>query len=288
MQKWKQILQQCGIQVPLDKVEFNVRCPLHDDRNPSLSLNILKGVWYCHSGCGSGRLTDFVRKYYDTPLMQLSGQTDNFDALLLDTVLAEPLSYEELLPIVQMPFKIGEYPSWIFERDFTVESLQKWECGISAERSLVIPIKDIDKRLVGWVCRRIDGRSPKYVYSAGLETSKIVFGLYNIKRDPPFLCVTEGPLDTIWLDQCGFSSVALLGCNLSVVQQALIDRCMTGEVVLCLDSDIAGQAATEKLFSRLKKHHVVTCIALPKGVKDVQEVRNLDYLTEIIKNRSVY
>ncbi len=31
-------------------------CPLHDDRNPSLSLHAERG-WYCHAGCGQGRLT---------------------------------------------------------------------------------------------------------------------------------------------------------------------------------------------------------------------------------------
>jgi len=31
-------------------------CPLHDDREPSLSLHPIRG-WKCHAGCGQGRLT---------------------------------------------------------------------------------------------------------------------------------------------------------------------------------------------------------------------------------------
>lgn len=31
-------------------------CPLHDDNNPSLSVHSQRG-WYCHAGCGSGRIT---------------------------------------------------------------------------------------------------------------------------------------------------------------------------------------------------------------------------------------
>jgi DNA primase len=33
--------------------EWVVRCPFHDDRTPSLSINQSKGVWHCFS-CGSG------------------------------------------------------------------------------------------------------------------------------------------------------------------------------------------------------------------------------------------
>ena len=33
--------------------EQMVRCPFHDDRNPSLSLNLSKGLWKCHS-CDKG------------------------------------------------------------------------------------------------------------------------------------------------------------------------------------------------------------------------------------------
>lgn len=31
-------------------------CPLHDDRRPSLSVHAERG-WFCHAGCGGGRLT---------------------------------------------------------------------------------------------------------------------------------------------------------------------------------------------------------------------------------------
>ncbi|CAB3391655.1 phage/plasmid primase, P4 family [Kyrpidia spormannii] len=36
--------------------EGRTLCPFHDDHDPSLSVNVEKGVWYCHAGCGSGPL----------------------------------------------------------------------------------------------------------------------------------------------------------------------------------------------------------------------------------------
>src|SRR6266566_2693 len=40
-----------------------VRCPFHDDRHSSLSLNIEKGVWQCHAGCGKGGVLDFEKRF---------------------------------------------------------------------------------------------------------------------------------------------------------------------------------------------------------------------------------
>jgi hypothetical protein len=40
-----------------------VRCCFHEDRLPSLSLNMEKGVWNCHAGCGSGGILAFEMKF---------------------------------------------------------------------------------------------------------------------------------------------------------------------------------------------------------------------------------
>ena len=42
--------------------EVKVRCPFHDDKNPSMSVNMEKGVWKCHAGCGGGGLLEFEVK----------------------------------------------------------------------------------------------------------------------------------------------------------------------------------------------------------------------------------
>jgi AAA domain/CHC2 zinc finger len=40
-----------------------VQCPFHDDGSASLSLNIEKGVWNCHAGCGNGGLVAFEKLF---------------------------------------------------------------------------------------------------------------------------------------------------------------------------------------------------------------------------------
>ncbi len=38
----------------LSEWEGKCRCPLHEDKEPSFSFNVKKGVWNCHAGCGGG------------------------------------------------------------------------------------------------------------------------------------------------------------------------------------------------------------------------------------------
>ena len=41
---------------PNSQGEAVTKCPFHSDQTPSLSINVIKGVWICHAGCGSGNV----------------------------------------------------------------------------------------------------------------------------------------------------------------------------------------------------------------------------------------
>jgi 5S rRNA maturation endonuclease (ribonuclease M5) len=47
---------------PDRKGQVLVRCPLHDDHNPSLSVSLGTGLWHCHAGCGGGDIFHFEMK----------------------------------------------------------------------------------------------------------------------------------------------------------------------------------------------------------------------------------
>lgn len=44
------------------KAKVQVKCPFHRDRTPSLGINLDKGLWKCHAGCGDGGLVAFEMK----------------------------------------------------------------------------------------------------------------------------------------------------------------------------------------------------------------------------------
>ena len=283
---WTNVLLETGLNIPTESPQFNISCPFHSDSQPSLSINIEKGVWICHVGCGQGSLEYFLGKYLqldqDGVDQYLLQRYSNFDINIFDTEEEE----EEKLHEVEFPYEVGWVPDWIFGRGFTKETLRKWECAIDEESNLVIPVKTSDGLVRGWVSRRLYA-TPKYLYSKGLKCSKILFG-ENHTTKSDFICITEGTLDTMWLDQNGFSSVAVFGASISKVQEDLLVKLPTKELVLCLDGDEAGQNATEKFLTKLNSRCIVSSITIPERYKDVQDIRDKEELKEVIKNRNLW
>lgn len=284
MTDWASLLLDAGIAVPIEKDEFNVVCPFHDDISPSLSINVEKGLWICHVGCGQGSLKYFLSKYLEIPWASIDQhilkQSLDFDLDIFGTD-------EEVgeLTEVDFPFQYGYVPTWIYNREFTNKTLKKWECAVDNENSLIIPIFN-DNILVGWIERR-QYLTPKYLYSKGLKKSRVLFGANHIEPTD-FICVTEGSLDTMWLDQCGYPAVALLGASMSKYQENLLVDLPTKELVLCLDNDGPGKEATEKSLTRLATRCIVSTIEIPKEYKDVQDIRQQQILDEVIKNRLLW
>ena len=148
----------------------------------------------------------------------------------------------------------------------------------------VIPVTDKDSRTVGWITRQ-EKRIPKYLYSKGLQKSKVLFGQSLLPDNMSAVYVTEGPLDAMWLDQLGLPSVALLGMSMSQTQRDLLLTLPTKEIILCLDNDQAGKIGRDKALDLLYGKITLSYIKLPKEYKDVQDVRSYDIIQNVIKNR---
>ena len=284
---WANVLMDVGVDVPIQKAQFNIQCPFHDDNHASCSINTDKGKWICFRGCGQGRLQVFIQKILglDKEAIEkyLVDHTISYDLGMFDSV-APPI--EGQLTEVEFPHILGRVPSWIFDRHFNKTTLKRWDCGTDIYGNLIIPVKDRDSRLVGWITRQFE-REPKYLYSKGLQKSKILFGEDKLKKSS-FVCITEGSLDTMWLDQCGYSSVAILGSMLSSSQQEALIKLPTDELVLCLDNDEAGKIGIDRAMACISKSFVVSYIKLPKEFKDVQDIRDEKLLKEIINNRTFW
>ena len=281
---WIQALLNLGIDVPVGVDEVSILCPFHDDNSESCSINLDKGVWICFAGCGQGSLKSFIQEYKDWDFKQVNQYFVSYKDTHSKRLFIEPPIVEEgPLPEVNVPFKLGMVPKWIFDRGFDKQSMKKWLCGISPANGLIIPVKDINFRTVGWITRQ-EKQIPKYLYSKGLKKSHILFGQPYI-RDCEYVCVTEGPLDAMWLNQLGFSAVALLGMSMSEKQKDLILTLPTKEIILCLDNDEAGQRGKKRAFELLDNKIKVSHIDIPEEYKDVQDIKSYGILKNVIKNK---
>ena len=125
------------------------------------------------------------------------------------------------------------------------------------------------------------------MYAKGFKKSRYLFGINHVPRTP-FVCITEGTLDTIWLQQNGFPSVAILGAISSKVQEELLAKLPVEEVVLCLDNDEAGKKGKDRLMTCMTQNFMVSYIKIPKEYKDVQDIRKPRELQQVIQSRDIW
>jgi|TARA_Y100000034_G_C6844715_1_gene382535 DNA primase len=286
---WSNLLLDAGIDVPLERDQFNISCPFHIDELPSCSINVALGKWICFAGCGQGSLVSFLSKFTGQDIQKVQQNIAN-SAVEFDFDFFEdefPIDWMDNLPKelseVEYPGKRRMVPEWIFDRGFSRETLKAWDCGMNDYGDLIIPVYDAKQRLVGWMERRIDAL-PKYLYSKGLRKSQLLFGEHKIQSTQT-ICITEGALDTMWLTQNGYTSIALLGASFSYAQQNRLKALHPEEIVLCLDNDEAGQIAIDKINSCMRDSCMVSWLELPKKVKDVQDIRQQALLKQVIDNR---
>jgi len=142
------------------------------------------------------------------------------------------------------------------------------------EGCITVPIFDCSA--AGSVCRlygrRMANGQPQHLYLPGAHR-----GVWNgaCAKTSPTLLVTEAILDGLALWQAGFHNViALYGAQgWTADHEALFKANPIREVFLCLDSDEAGRAGTERLKTEILPSLVkaVHVVQWPQGVKDAAE-----------------
>ncbi len=166
-------------------------------------------------------------------------------------------------------FRIGAAPelwddtvNWAKSKNFdlaTVEQagliIKKEETGRHYDRfrgRLMFPICNEQGRVVGFSGRILSGDEKVAKYVNSPETpiftkSKIFFGLDKSKRailDAGYAIICEGQLDLIACFMAGVQNIVAPQGTAFTDQHARILKRYCNEVVLCFDSDTAGQKAT--------------------------------------------
>lgn len=115
---------------------------------------------------------------------------------------------------------------------------------------IMFPIINPKGKIIGFGGRVMDDSLPKYLNSPETEVfnkSMTLYGLNLAKNnlhDKKQLIIAEGYMDVIALHTYGFNNaVATLGTALTVDHGRLMRR-YADEVIICYDSDFAGQKAT--------------------------------------------
>jgi DNA primase len=141
----------------------------------------------------------------------------------------------------------------------------------------MFPFIDLTGHIVGFGGRTLCDDKRKYINSrdsAVYNKNKFLFSM-NIAKNSAVkdgrILLCEGNLDVISLTQAGFeNAVASCGTALTAEQAKLISN-YAKEVVICYDSDEAGQKATKKAIGILSSAGLKTTVIAMNGAKDPDE-----------------
>ena len=142
-------------------------------------------------------------------------------------------------------------------------------------RRVMTPIFDLRGNIIAFGGRVMDDSKPKYVNSPETlvyHKSNTVFALQIAKRSASRrLVLCEGYMDVISMHQAGIdTAVCACGTALTPEQVRLISE-YADEVILCYDSDEAGQKATLRSLELFRNSPVKVGVLEIPGAKDPDE-----------------
>jgi len=271
------------------------RCPfpVHTSKSlvHSFIVNTEKNAWACHSsscvaargGRLGGNVLDFVVSMENCSIRVAALRLQDWFRVsnkvgapggAFDTATAPPPELSRNADSNRpLPFTLTgidcRHP-YLAERGINPETAQHFGIGLflgkgSMVGRIVIPIHNEDGVLVAYAGRGLDQAQPKYRFPARFRKSLVLFNLHRAIHHGKRVVIVEGFFDCIKVHQAGLPCVvALMGCSLSRRQTELLERHFS-EVVLLLDGDKAGRAASATLAAQLVPKLSTKLVNVPEG-----------------------
>lgn len=207
-------------------IERPFTCPVHDDRNPSASVNVQRRVWFCYSCGAGGRLPDDVEPDY-------KALTNRIRALL-DGPQERPWT-ATMIDLHSRP-----HPYW--RSRFSEDAVQHFALGSDpATGRAAYPVRSSTGGVVGIVTREVvaDSGAARYLYPAQIRMGQHLFN-YTPQRVSA-LVLTEGATDAIAAWEAGVHAVGTYRNGISESQAALVRRMDPDIVWVAYDQELSGR-----------------------------------------------
>src|SRR5277367_3569606 len=220
-----------------------------------------------------------TQRWQNCLLNEAAGQTAR-DYLAKRGVSAEAI---KLFRLGAAPETWDDTVNWAKSKNYELPLVEKAGLIIRKEETgnyydrfrgrLIFPICDEQGRVIGFSGRILSGdeKTAKYVNSPEtpiFTKSKIFFGLDKSKRaivDAGFAIICEGQLDLIACYMAGVQNIVAPQGTAFTDQHARIIKRYVDEVVLCFDSDEAGQNAAVRSLDHLLASGIAVRVAvMPK------------------------
>jgi DNA primase len=233
--------------------------PDHEDRNPSMRIDKITGVFNCMS-CGfSGNIFE----HFGGKPNWLGIQRERFKSLVQNK-LKETVGLE--IPENATPFD----QEW---RGISKETFRKFRAFQHPDyvNRVVFPITDMSGKIRVFCGRDLANNTPKYMFYPA-ETHIPLFPM--VKPHNGDIILVEGIFDMLNLHDKGLTNVCcMFGVNKGSIDKLKLLKVQNiSSVTLMLDSDEAGQRGAERLKAELESLQVSVNNFVLQTVKDPGEL----------------
>lgn len=283
-------------------IQFN--CPIHSggqERKPSCGITRVKkgtlppGTVHCFT-CGyTSNLQEMVSHVFGHDDMGRFGTewlVKNFLTLSIENRQpieldlnrgqkkeeADYVSEEELN-------KYRYYHPYMYKRKLTNKIIELFDIGyddffqltdkegqyIGNIKAITFPVRDKQGRTLFIGRRSVTNKV--FHYPEGVN--KPLYGVYELPKEPEDVIVCESFIDALTCYVYGRPAVALLGLG-TQEQVEQLRKLPTRKLIFGLDSDEAGQKATEKLRKKLNGYKITTRLDIPHG-KDLNDLSEKEF-----------
>lgn len=295
------VLSHYGIELEGRGKERRALCPFHDDNEPSLSVNIRKGVYNCFGCQEKGNVLEFVAEIEEFKDLRSAavkiGEICSIDLAppRENTKVkkgkkaqgtrdrgrrrkgngASPPAPKDVEPAAEnkpltFDLKLNPEHEYGAERGLSPETIEEFGMGY-CERGLMrgrwcIPVHDEAGELVAYAGRWVEEKPPKgmarYLLPKEFNKSQVLFNLNRIE-EPEHVVLVEGYFGCVRLHELGMPVVAVMGTSISDQQIDLLKRSDTEQITLMFDGDDAGREAGVQVVAQLAEHFLVRNAVLP-------------------------
>lgn len=263
---------------PNSSGEIHAGCPFHDDRNPSFSINVERGVFVCGSGrCG-------VRGNFKLFYKMMEGITSWREVYERLKVTRIATDIEELLapkPQGQKQYEISEFPaaphalveeigriSYLEERGLGRDVIDAFgllfgrsgfSANISVEGAVILPIYDLNGTYLTFQVRYLDPNARlRWRTPSNSPIQRLLYGGWLVPwNQDKQLWIVEGASDVWNLFRNNIQSVGLFTKEASDAQlNRIVEVCRDFGLkpVVCLDGDAVVRS---KDYGQIIQHELI-------------------------------
>lgn len=264
-----------------------VCCPIHNEKNPSMSISFRKGVVHCFGCSYSGTFTQLIYKIYGEnkwkEAKEFISKWQDTDSFKFEQLPTRTISPKIEIPVWEQSTTEDELNSydhteWTYSknRGISEQVCRRFRLGFDYDTAMVtFPIIQNGKCIC--LCKRSIINKQFHIQSgiekplAYLEECKSEIIERQLK---PQIVMCESMFNALTCWTYGIPAIALLGTGTKIQRELLLRENSIKTVILCFDGDEAGKKATNKWKGWLKDKKIVKVINMPQG-KDIN-----DYATD--------